>query len=101
MTEEPSFDKAPFVRKHLDTTDDIITLRLNDEERAQLNDVKETLQLDADGTALKIALDVAQNVILGTVGKKTMQYLCSQRRVRPKAKILKNLQNVIQNNEVL
>jgi len=85
MTDHPSFDKPPFVRKHLETKDDILNVRLNTQERAQLEDLKDTLQLDADSTALKAALTIAQNVLNSTIGKENMKYLCSQRRIRPKA----------------
>lgn len=77
------FDQKPFVRKHLDTADDVITVRLNDVERVKLNEFKALMSIDGDSTAFKKALIVAMNVLLSTFGKETMAYLSSPRRVRP------------------
>ncbi len=79
-----SFDKPAFVRKHLNTNDDIVNVRFNVEERAELQRLKSLLQFDADGTALKTALSISLNVLDKTFGEPLLRYICSQRRIRPK-----------------
>lgn len=83
VEEHPSFERPPFYRKHTDTTDDIISIRLNPQEREQLKRIKQMLRLDADGTALKTCLTISQNVLLGTFGADLLAYLTDARRVRP------------------
>lgn len=84
------FDKKPFERKHLDTKDDILSIRLNDEERVRLKQLKDILQYDSDGRVLKDALIVMQNVVSGTFGEKLMRYISSQRRVKASPSITQN-----------
>jgi len=85
MTEEyPSFDKPPFVRKHLETQTDIVNVRLNEQERSELQLIKKLLQLEGDSTALKTGLSIALNVLQNTFGEPLLAYICSQRRVRPR-----------------
>ncbi len=83
MEEHPSFDKAPFVRKHLDTTTDMVSIRLNQSERAELQALKDQLRIDADSTAFKASLNIARNVLQAIFGNELLPFLCSPRRVRP------------------
>lgn len=85
MTEDYlSFDKPPFVRKHLETQTDIVNVRLNEQERSELKCMKKMLQIDGDSTALKAGVTIALNVLQHTFGESLLSYLCSQRRVRPR-----------------
>ena len=82
MIDSPSFDKPAFVRKHPDTTTDIVNVRFNVQERAELEELKAMLSLPADSTALKTALTISLKVLQGTFGKELLAYLCGGRRVR-------------------
>lgn len=85
MTEDyPTFDKPPFIRKHLETQTDIVNVRLNEQERTKLQQLKKLLQIDADSTALKAGLSISLNVLQHTFGESLLAYICSQRRVRPR-----------------
>lgn len=79
---EPSFDKGNFVRKHPNAMDDIISIRLNAQDRADLNELRVILNIKEDGKAFKMALRLAKNVIHSTFGAKFMTYLCAGKRSR-------------------
>ena len=60
--------KKPFVRYNLEKTDDILKVRLNPEEREQLERFKLLIQEGKDSTAIKIALIYAENVLHNQLG---------------------------------
>ncbi len=80
--EHPAFDKPAFTKKHLEDPADIIAIRLNTVEREKLIVVKDDLNLPSDSTTLKLAYDIGLNVLYNLVGKETLRYLTSERRVR-------------------
>jgi hypothetical protein len=58
-----ALDREPFRRYNLETKADIITIRLNPEERAILKECKPLIQQPKDSTAFKmLALIGAENV---------------------------------------
>lgn len=61
-------EKQPFVNYSLDDSkkQDIISLKLNPEERTQLEKDKVTLQQEKDGTAIKDMMAIARKVIHDT-----------------------------------
>lgn len=70
------------MRKHADKKDDIITIRLNDDERAVVNNIKQACNIPADSTVFKFALEQLQYVVFERLGEKRMRWLSSQRRSR-------------------
>ena len=84
MTEEHiPFEKPAFTRVHLNTDEDIVSIRLNEQERAELREIKDMLRLDADGTAFKFCVTIAKNVLQSVLGKELVRFLTSPRRLRP------------------
>ena len=87
MTEGyPTFDRAPFVRKHLDTATDIINCRLNSEERLVLDQLRKIFHCDSDSTVLKKGMLFLHNVVFGKSQEEIYAWMASQRRLRPGTK---------------
>lgn len=72
----------PFQVTHGKTEKDSVDIRLNVEERAQLDKFMDLTNIPFEGTAYKIALDIALNVLHNTLGSANLQYLFSQKRRR-------------------
>lgn len=83
QTDRPEFDRPPFYRKHLQSNDNILSIRLNEAERKQLTYIKNILRFEADGTALKVCLEIAVNVLHNTFNDDLLRYISDARRVRP------------------
>lgn len=77
----------------------VITLRLNEEELALLQEQKDLLDTDLDGSALKFFWKSGWNVIHSAVGRDNISWLASRDRKRSLRNPHKNLQNVIQKSE--
>lgn len=75
--------ETPFYRKtvKLDDSKNIFTIRLNLEERAQLEIIKEALDLSSDGAALKLAAFKGWGVLQRTLGAETLRWLASKDRL--------------------
>lgn len=76
--------ETPFYRKNLKKDDEaklLLTLRLNKEERAQLDLIKEALDLSSDGAALKLAAFKGWGVLQRTLGAETLRWLSSKDRL--------------------
>jgi hypothetical protein len=75
----------PFYRKNLRSTgaEDkmLLTLRLNKEERAQLDDIKLILDINSDGGALKLAAFKGWGVLQRTLGRDFLKWLCDKDRL--------------------
>lgn len=56
-------EQKPFVRYHEEKQADSFAVRLNEEERKLLEDVKQILQQEKDSTAIKQCLLIAAEVI--------------------------------------
>ncbi len=52
-----------------------ISVRLNDEERAWLNEIKEDLGINSDSRALKVAAMAGKNVLQTMFTRKILRYL--------------------------
>jgi hypothetical protein len=68
--------KNPEVKEDSET----ITVRLNVDERKQLNDIKALISEKKDSTVIKDALDVYQNVLLHTLGVRVASRISNVRR---------------------
>jgi len=77
--------EKPFYRKTLKTGSEgdklLLTLRLNKEERAFLDDIKETLDISSDGAALKLAAFKGWAVLQRTFGRDFLKWLSSKDRL--------------------
>lgn len=58
-----------------------ISLKLNRQERADLEEMKELLDIGGDSQIIKFLVDAGRNVIQGTLSVKQWRYLVSRRRV--------------------
>jgi hypothetical protein len=74
-------EKPPFVKQHLEKKADTFTVRLNKEERAWLEEIKEDLNVPSDSKALKIAaLTIGRNVLHSTFTRPLLRYLFKKDR---------------------
>lgn len=85
--EQEHLEKPPFTMKYLDeekqeTGSEIITIRLNAQERATINKLKECLHYSQDAKVIKTALIIGYNVIHTTLGFDLMDKLCDENRRR-------------------
>lgn len=83
-----------FVRRYLDEEleegeGERLNIRLNEDDRKILNELKEVLSIGTDATILKQGLRVYQNVIKYQFGSDLLKRLCSGDRRRPTPKELK------------
>ena len=62
--------------------EDIISVRLNKEERAWLEEIKEDLNIRSDGKALKLSSFIGKNVVQAMFTRKILTYLFSDQRVK-------------------
>lgn len=78
-----SIKKKPFTRYNLKIEDsNVITIRINVDERMLLEEFKELLNVKSDSKALKIGVIIAKNVIHRTLGSKLCRYLFLNERVK-------------------
>lgn len=78
-----SIEKEPFVNYTLgEKTKDTFTVRLNDEERKMLEEIKDCLNVAQDGKALKIAARIGLNVLHNTFGRDFLRYLFKKDRLK-------------------
>ena len=78
-------EKKPFERTRLDEeketdTREVITISLNKEERAWLEEIKEDLNIKQDGKALKQAAFIGKNVTQALFCRKFLAYLFKKER---------------------
>ena len=97
----------PFERQHLLESEDnpnkqrdILTISLNPQERALLEELKNTWDCDSDGTVLKYAFKLGAHVLQTYLGKEMMAWLASPSRIRRKKYTIENGQIVIQKKEI-
>lgn len=79
----------PFYSKYLKSGEEpklLLTIRLNLQERALLDDIKETLDINSDGTALKLGAFKGWGVLQRTFGRDFLRWLASQNRLSRKPK---------------
>lgn len=85
--EENNLIRPAFTRKYLDSEKDegsgeVITLRLNAEERLAINKLKKVLHYRQDAKVIKAGLVVLGNVVHATFGETLMDKLTDQDRRR-------------------
>ena len=81
-SECPECAKAnkPFYRTKENQDKSVMTIRLNDEERALLEDIKATLDITSDGAALKLAAFKGWGVLQRTFGRDFLKWLSDKER---------------------
>ncbi len=79
-------EKKPFVNYTLEEEkkpkQDIVAVRLNKEERAELEEFKEDLNINSDSKALKLGLKIGKNVLQATFTRPLLAYLFKKDRVK-------------------
>jgi hypothetical protein len=70
----------PFYRTKEVQDKGVMTIRLNDEERALLEDIKVTLDISSDGAALKLAAFKGWGVLQRTFGRDFLKWLADKDR---------------------
>ena len=58
----------------------VITVRINEQEKAMIDKLREVLDVEGDSKALKKGAEIGLNVIQGVFGEKLAKYLCSGNR---------------------
>lgn len=79
--------RSPFTPTRLQEERDqdkaeVITLKLNRQERAELEQDKETCDIDQDGTMIKELVRLGRQVLRDQIGADFIKYLVSRRRTR-------------------
>ena len=92
-----SLEKKPYVNYTLDEDreeqgSETINVRLNDSERERLDRLKWFLHENKDGTAIKYALEVAENVLHGILSEESLRKICSQTRRKQEIQRPKSLE---------
>lgn len=73
-------EQEPFTRYHEEKRADTFTVRVNEEERKMIEELKELMNVKQDSKALKVAAKVGLNVLLSSFGKDTLRYLFKKDR---------------------
>ena len=75
--------KKPFVAYNIgEKKTDTFTVRVNPEQRAWLEEIKEDLNIKSDSKALKIAAFVGRNVLHQLFTRPLLRYLFKKERVK-------------------
>ena len=76
-----SLKQVPFRKYNLGKKEDTFTVRLNEEERKQLEELKEDLNINSDSKALKVAgLIIGRNVLHSIFTRQLLKYLFKKDR---------------------
>lgn len=74
-------EQVPFRKYKLGEKADTFTVRLNEEERKLLEELKEDLNINSDSKALKVSgLIIGRNVLHSTFGRSLLKYLFKKDR---------------------
>lgn len=77
-----SLEKERFTSYDLNKKKNVFTVRVNDEERKLLEELKEVLNVASDGKALKIGALVGLNVLHSTFTRPVLKYLFKKDRIK-------------------
>ena len=81
-------EKKPFVNytldsERIDTDTETISMRLNKQEREQIERLKKLTNYEQDAKVIKLSMIVCENVILGLFGNELFKKLTSTNRTKP------------------
>lgn len=77
-----SIEQEPFIRYNEEKKADTFTVKVNPQERATIEELKEIFNVKSDSKALKMAGLVGYKVLLGAFGKPLLLYLFKKDRVK-------------------
>ena len=77
-----AIETEPFYKRQEGKKEDTFTVRMNPQERAWLQEIKEDLDIKSDGKALKMGAFIGRNVIQGTFTRAFLKYLFKKERSR-------------------
>lgn len=80
--ERPAFTPLRLEEERKKDKDKVFTVRLNAQEIAWLEEIKEDLNIDSDGKALKMAAFIGRRVLHSHFGRDFLKYLFSGNRER-------------------
>jgi hypothetical protein len=85
--DENNIIKKPFVNYTLNEDKkendiEVISLKINKKERELINRLQSLMNIDRDGTVIKVSLGIAEKVILSQFGEVLFKKLTSGERVR-------------------
>jgi len=75
-----SLEQRPFIRYNMEKKVDTFTVKLNAEERANLEAMKQILQQEKDSTALKQLAEIGSKVLLGSETKQVLEIVLNNYR---------------------
>lgn len=75
-----ALEKKPFVRYDLNTKADVITVKLNSEERATLEECKRVIEQKKDSTAIKQLAEIGAKVVLGNSMRSVLDIIFKNKR---------------------
>ena len=78
-----TLENTPFQKRHLDEENkqqDTFTVRMNAEERAELEELKKDLNINSDSKALKMGATIGRNVLHSVFSAKLLRYLFKKDR---------------------
>lgn len=83
-----TLEKKPFVSYTLDEdkkeeSSEVLTIRINKDERALIDELKALMNFNNDAKAIKAGMQIAKNIIHGTFGAVFFRYLTSSTRRKP------------------
>ena len=77
-----TIEQEPFRKYDPDSKSDTFTVRLNEQERAWLEEIKENFDIKSDSTALKLAAFVGKNVLHQMFTPQLLKWLFKKERAR-------------------
>lgn len=75
-----TLERQNFVRYHEEKKQDIVSLKLNKEERAELEELKKILRQPKDSTAIKQLRDIGAKVILTSETRELLEIVFNNTR---------------------
>ncbi len=80
--ERPAFTTTRTEEERSHDESEVVGLKLNREERSELEADKELLDIGGDGPALKLLIRIGRKVLRDTFSLDDLRYLVSQKRTR-------------------
>jgi hypothetical protein len=83
--ENDNLIRPPFTKKYLDEEDksqDVVSIRLNQDERDILDKFKKLFDVKSDGKMLKMGFIVGTNVLQRDFPPKILRYIISNERIK-------------------
>jgi len=82
MLEKHKFQSYTSEEEREEAKSRVIPVRANDKEQEMIKELRLLLNINSESKALKMGAEIGLNVIQGLFSKKTMKYLCKEKRER-------------------